>query len=188
MKALRLFIFFLLAVVVVFIALSALMPTSQKITRSVTVNAPATLIYEQLKTLNNFNRIAAWGNNDSTLVYTFTGTDGTIGASASWKGSPEISGEGKIEITALQPAQKVEHKIHFITPRKGSAVSTFSLSGKEKTTTEVNWVFEMATPRPWNIFNLFYNLDEKMGKDFETGLTTLKKLIEIQNTDTPQNP
>ena len=41
----------------------------------------------------------------------------------------------------------------------------------------------MATPRPWNIFNLFYSLDKQMGKDFEDGLTALKNIIELNIPD-----
>jgi hypothetical protein len=187
MKAMRLFLFFLLAVLVVVAVMAFLLPTYQRITKTITINAPAASVYDQLKTIRQFNQVTAWNSQDSNLQYTYTGTDGSIGAAASWKGSPEISGEGRIEITNLQPGQKIGHKIQFIAPRKGSALSSFTLNALEKTSTEVKWVFEMATPRPWNIFNLFYSLDEKMGKEFETGLVLLKKLMESQNT-APQNP
>jgi hypothetical protein len=45
----------------------------------------------------------------------------------------------------------------------------------------------MATPRPWNIFNLLYSLDEEMGKDFDDGLSALKVLIEA-NTNIQVTP
>ncbi|MGB3004985.1 MAG: GyrI-like domain-containing protein, partial [Chitinophagaceae bacterium] len=37
---------------------------------------------------------------------------------------------------------------------------------------------------PWNIINLFFSLDKKMGSDFETGLTALKAVIEQTNGTT----
>jgi hypothetical protein len=183
MKFGRLLLFFLLAVIVTTAVLSFMLPTSQKIERSVVLNAPATIIYGQLIKLENFNKFSVWSQQDSTAVYTLSGTDGTVGACSSWKGSPEISGEGKIEITALEPNRKVIHKLQFSQPRKGKAESVFSLNETNKATTTVTWTFNMATPRPWNIFNLLFSLDKEMGKDFEDGLKAMKTMIELSNKD-----
>lgn len=177
MKMMRLLFFFILAVIVVTAALSFLLPTSQKIERSEVINAPAKTIYQQLVKLENFNKFSVWSQQDSAAVYTINGTDGTVGAFSSWTGSPEISGEGKIEITALEQDRKVEHKLHFTQPKEGNASSVFTLNENNGLTT-VTWSFEMATPRPWNIFNLFYSMDKQMGKDFELGLAALKSTIE----------
>lgn len=185
MKTMRLLFFFILAVIVVTAALSFLLPTSQKIERSEVINAPAKIIYQQLIKLENFNKFSVWSQQDSSAIYTISGTDGTVGAISSWTGSPEISGKGKIEITALEQDRKVEHKLHFTQPKEGNASSVFTLNENNGLTT-VTWTFEMATPRPWNIFNLFYSMDKQMGKDFEQGLATLKSLIE-QQTGTAGN-
>lgn len=187
MKFGRLFLFFLLAVIATTAILSFMQPTSQKVERSIVINATAAVIYEQLIKLDNFNKFSVWSQQDSTAVYTMSGTDGTVGASTSWKGSPEISGEGKIEIIGLEPNRKVVHQLHFTQPKKGKAVSTFALAETNKATTTVTWTFNMATPRPWNIFNLFYSLDKQMGKDFEDGLSAMKKMIELNSINNP-NP
>jgi hypothetical protein len=178
MKIFRLLFFFVLALVVTTGFLSLMMATSQKIKRSITINAPAAVIFEQLKKLNNFSRFSVWGAQDSSIRYTLSGTDGTPGASIAWKGDPDISGEGKIELVSLTPAHTITHTIHFSAPQKGKASSIFSILETEKNTTTVTWYFELHTPRPKNIFNLFFNLDKKMGKDFETGLAALKLFIE----------
>lgn len=183
MKIGRLFLFFLLAVIVTTGILSLMMATSQKIERSIIINSPAANIYSQLVNLDNFNKFSVWSQQDSTAIYTLTGTDGTVGASTSWKGSPQISGEGKIEIKALEPNRKVVHQLHFTKPKKGNAESVFTLNETNKATTTVTWTFNMATPRPWNIFNLFYSLDKQMGKDFEDGLKAMKTMIELNNSD-----
>ncbi len=181
MKAIRLLFFFILAVVIITAALSFMQPTSQKVEKEIVINTPASVIYDQLIKLEHFHQFSVWSQQDSSAVYSFAGVDGTVGATTSWKGSPEISGEGKIEIIALEPNQKVKHQLHFTKPRKGNAESTFTLNQTEKSATTVKWVFELATPRPWNIFNLFYSLDDKMGDDFETGLQSLKTILELSN-------
>ena len=184
MKFIKLLLFFLLAIIATTAILSFFLPTSQKIERSIIINTPASNIYNQLIKLENFNKFSVWSKQDSTAIYTLTGTDGTIGASSSWKGSPEISGEGKIEIMVLEPNSKVVHKLYFAQPKKGNAESIFNLLETNKATTKVTWTFNMATPRPWNIFNLTYSLDKQMGKDFEDGLKALKTIIELSNNET----
>lgn len=180
MKFLRLLFFFILAVALVAAALSMLTPTSQKLERSITINAPAADIYKELIKLENFKNYSVWGQQDSKISYTHTSKDGVVGASTTWTGDPDISGDGKIEITALQENKRVDHRITFIKPRKGGATSSFILN-ENNGVTSVTWQFELATPRPWNIFNLFYSLEKKMGKDFDEGLAVLKKAMEKKN-------
>jgi hypothetical protein len=181
MKFFRLFASLIFFVLLVTIGLSFMLPTHQKVKRSIEINASAPVIYEQLIKLENFNRFAVWSQQDSSAVYTLTGTDGTVGAASSWKGSPYISGEGKIEITELVTNRKVGHHLEFTQPKKGKANSVFELLETNKEKTTVDWTFTMATPRPWNIFNLFYSVDKQKGKDFEDGLAALKKLVELSN-------
>jgi effector-binding domain-containing protein len=184
MKFLKPFIFFLLAVLVVTAILSMLMPTKQKIERSITINAPAAIIYQQLIKLENFNTYSVWSQQDSTIKYTLTGSDGTVGAATSWTGNPEISGDGKIEILSLEENKTIKHKLSFTKPKKGTAESVFTLKETNGVTT-VSWNFDLATPRPWNIFNLFSSLDKEMGADFEESLITLKTAIEKINGTVP---
>ena len=185
MKFARLLLFFLSAVIVVTAVLSFMLPTRQKIERSIVINATAADIYNQLIKLENFNKFSVWSQQDSSAIYTLSGTDGTVGATSEWKGSPEISGEGKIEITELGANKKVVHKIHFTKPQNGTAESIFSLLETNSSTTSVTWTFYLSTPRPWNIFNLFSSLDKQMGKDFEDGLANMKKMIEGSNAAAP---
>lgn len=179
MRFLKPLFFFLISVLVVTAVLSMLMATSQKVERSVTINAPASVIYNELIKLENFNKYSIWTQRDSAK-YTMTGTDGTVGATSSWAGDPYISGDGRIEIVSLEKNKTVAHKLTFTKPKKGNAESLFTLTENNGATT-VTWNFKLATPRPWNIFNLFFSLDKKMGKDFEEGLSLLKKAIEASN-------
>ena len=181
MKFARLLLFFLLSVIAVTAILSFMLPTRQKIERSIVINSSAAGIYNQLNKLENFNKFSVWSQQDSSAIYTLSGLDGTIGATSSWKGSPEISGEGKIEIAELGTNKKVVHKIHFTKPQKGTAESIFTLLETNLATTTVTWTFYISTPRPWNIFNLFSSLDKQMGKDFEDGLAAMKAMIELSD-------
>lgn len=177
MKYFKLFGSFLIFFVLTALILSFFMATSQKVEKSITINAPASTVFEQLVKLENFNKWSLWNRQDSSVKHTITGTDGTVGAITSWSGAPEISGEGKMEITSIEINKKVTHTISFISPRENKAESAFLLKEIEAGTL-VTWQFNLATPRPWNIFNLFYSMEKEMGKDFEDGFLLLKTLIE----------
>lgn len=180
MKNLKLLGTLLLFIIGVTAVLSLLMPVKQTIEKTIIINAPATLVYEQLAFLEKFNNWAVWNRQDSTVQHFLSGKDGTVGAITTWKGNPEISGEGKMEITELEENKKIAHSITFLSPKRGQASSSFLLN-ETNNKTSVTWRFIMETPRPWNIFNLFYSMEKQMGKDFEEGLATLKSIVEKKN-------
>lgn len=183
MKPLRLLLYFLLCFFIVVVILSWLLPARQTVRRTVTINAPVQTVYEQVSRLENFFRFAVWARHDSSTRYTYTGTDGTAGAKAAWSGDPALSGKGEISLVSLEAPLRVEQAIEFLEPRPGRASSRFTLKQEEGPCT-VTWEFSLATPRPWNIFNLFGSMDKAMGPDFEEGLSLLKSRAE-QLSGTP---
>ena len=122
MRIIKPFLAFLFFALVATIILSMLLPTRQRLERSVTINAPAAIVYKQLVKLEHFNHWSLWTSQDPTATYTLNGTDGTVGATSAWKGDPNLSGEGKMEIIALDPGKRVEQAIHFIQPKKIEAL------------------------------------------------------------------
>ena len=181
MKYFKLILGFLVALIATLFIFSFFVATSQKVEKTITIKAPAAVIFQQLVKLENFNKWSAWNNEDSSVIHTLSGTDGTVGASTTWKGHPEISGEGKIEITAIETNRKVTQAINFISPNKNKASSEFKLNEINPGETTVTWKFEMATPRPWNIFNLFYSMEKEKGKEFEKSLQTLNKVALLES-------
>lgn len=166
-----------LVVIAIVLILVLVLPVKQKTERSITINAPVTEVYNYLLRLENFNKWSVWSRTDSTIKNTITGTDGTPGAVNTWVGDPELSGEGKMQIITLTLNKKIKYHLNFEKPRSMEADSDFSLEEIDGQT-RVTWDFELATPRPWNIFNLFSSMDKEMGKDFEEGLQNLKAAIE----------
>ncbi|MFZ9388150.1 MAG: SRPBCC family protein [Chitinophagaceae bacterium] len=183
MRSMRPFLVFLFFVVIAGGLLSFFVPTYQQVERSITLRAPAETVYEQISRLENFKEWSAWSSEDSLAIYTLGGTDGTPGATMSWKGDAAVSGDGSIKITELEKNRKVSHEFLFESPRKMKGLSDFTISGQGGTT-NVTWKFRLLTPRPWNIFNLFSSMDKELGKDFERGLESLRLRTEQQNGNT----
>ena len=106
MKLLKQLGILLVFIVIVTAILSMVLPTRQKIERSVTITAPASLVYEQLSKLENFNKIMVWNQRDTSLRHKLEGTDGTIGAFYYRGGDPDKSGNGNMKITTQEPRKK----------------------------------------------------------------------------------
>ena len=181
MKFLRFILWLLVLIIVVGLVLMFVMPTKVHVERSVVAQAPASVVYKHIAQLKNFNEWTVWGKKDSTNKYMYEGTDGTIGAVSNWKGDPKTTGEGSMKIVALEPDKSAKYHMVFIKPRASEADSYVNLQDSSGMT-KVTWGFDMETPRPWNIFNLFFNLDKMLGKDFEDGLANLKATSEKDNS------
>ena len=138
MKYLRLLFFFFLSLIVVTVIFSWLAPVKQTLDKSISIQAPASVVYEQVARLENFNQWSAWNQHDSTVKITISGTDGTAGAASHWTGDASISGEGRIEITAAEPGKTVSQKIHFIKDKDEHAQSIFKIPVLNGSTT-VSW-------------------------------------------------
>lgn len=184
MKRFRPIAVFLLCVIISTLLLSLLLPTRQQVEKTILINAPVAAVYDYLVKLENFHDWSVWGKGDSSVRYSYTGTEGTVGAASDWKGDPFISGEGSIRIRSLEPGRSIAHDFTFSTPKRAKGSSEIRLEDRGGQTL-VTWHFEMPTPRPWNIFNLFYNMDKEMGKDFEQGLIALKEINEKKAGYTP---
>lgn len=177
MKIFKIFGILVLVVIAIAMILMLILPTKQHVERFIIINAPKTEVYQYLSKLENFNKWSAWNRNDSSLRNTITGTDGTIGAVNTWNGDPAISGEGEMKISSLDIDKEIKHEIKFLKPTEMNAKSEFDLD-EINGQTRVTWQFDLATPRPWNIFNLFTSMNKRMGKDFEEGLRNVKTAIE----------
>lgn len=184
MKFLKQFFLFIVCVVAVVMILMLIAPTSQKVEKDTMINVPVKVVYDYLAKLENFNNWSVWSQSDSSIKNSITGIDGTTGAVNNWSGSPEISGEGSIQITDLKPNEEIKQLLIFRKPKAFNADSHFKLEDINGQT-KVSWTFSMTTARPWNIFNLFSSLDKQMGEDFEKGLTNLKSILEKKEGTTP---
>lgn len=178
MKFIRGVLLFLVFVVISLFALSFLAPDKQQVIKSIVINAPVKKVYAQMVLLQNFNNWSVWNQSDSSIRYTTNQLpDGQVGTTVMWEGSALLAGKGKIALTGLIPEKQITHHISLLEPQKLEADSRFDLRDQKGTTT-VTWTFTIPSKKPWNVFNIFFNLEKEKGSDFERGLQALKMIIE----------
>lgn len=152
-------------------------PKKFDISRTIVINRPKHIVFEELKSLKRQNEWSPWARRDPNMEERFTGMDGQVGATNYWKGNKQV-GEGEQEITKIVEGERVESELRFLKPFKSTSKAYLITEEVGPDSTRVQWGFVGKNKFPMSIFSLFMNMDKVMGKDFEEGLGRLKEQLE----------
>ncbi|WP_343747590.1 SRPBCC family protein [Fluviicola sp.] len=148
--------------------------------RTITVNKPLPETYDFLSSLQKQDQWSKWTQLDPNMKKSYIGTDKTVGFISKWESNHKQVGEGEQEIKKLVPNERIENEIRFMKPMKSVANAYFTVQEPGENQTKVAWGFTSTTPWPFNAFMLFFNMENAVGKDFEEGLSNMKKMIEAE--------
>jgi len=176
MKALKTVGIILAALIGLVLLLGLIAPKNFDLERSVVIEAPPEQVFPHIRYFAKQDAWYPWKKYDPNMVTTVEGTDGEIGAVYTWSGNEDV-GKGQQTITALEENKRMETDLQFIEPFESSADAYFHLD-EVPAGTEVRWGFKSEMPFPFNIMGLFVNMEKSVGKDYESGLTALKEIVE----------
>ncbi len=170
----------LVAIVVVVIAgvlvAAALQPDSFRIARSLAIKAPAERIYPLVADFHRWGGWSPYEKLDPAMKRTFGGPESGVGATYAWAGNGQ-AGAGTMRITEAEPPSRVVIDLAFTEPFQANNTATFTLT-PEGDGTLVTWAMAGQSSFPFKVMGLFFDADQMIGQDFETGLASLKKLAE----------
>lgn len=153
-------------------------PTHCKVEREITINKPREEVFDYVRSIKSQNEWGPWYKKEPTMKQDFRGTDGEVGFVSHWKGQNPDVGEGEQEIKRVVPNERVETELRFIQPFESKADAYLVTEPVGLAQTRVRWGFDTEMPRPMNVMLLFVSMDEMVGPDFESGLSTLKAILE----------
>ncbi|MBD3288071.1 hypothetical protein GF337_04650 [candidate division KSB1 bacterium] len=177
MKALKIIGIIVLVIVVLIIVLGLVAPKKYDVERTVVIDAPKVVVFNQVKYWRNWQKWSPWAERDTTMKVTVEGKDGTEGSIYRWEGDPDLTGKGEMTNTGIKSLEEVTYHLHFMEPWESESDGYVRLSDVEGGT-KVAWGFYGKTPFPWNIMMLFMSMDEMMAPDFDRGLKLLKEISE----------
>jgi len=177
LKGLLILIVILIAVAVI---AGLIMPKDYKLERSVVIPTCSGVVYEQIADFRNWNNWSPWKERDSSITAEYSENQKAAGAMWSWKGDPEMTGEGEMTATTLTDTEITYH-LKFIKPFESESdgfVRVESLGDS----TRVTWGMFGRNGFPSNVIMGFMGgMDAMVGKDFELGLELLsKKALEVE--------
>jgi hypothetical protein len=152
-------------------------PRGYSVSRNILINLPEDKVFNAIRMLKFQNEWSVWGKLDPDAIYTYTGTDGTVGFVSAWQGNKAV-GQGQQEIKNIIEGERVDIELTFLKPFKSKADVYLTTETVSDSTTRVTWGMTGKVPPPMNIMLLFGNFNEAIGKDYEKGLQNLKVKLE----------
>jgi len=170
----------LLAVIVVAIAalciVVSMQPNDFRYSRSLTMNAPASVVFEQVNNLKKSENWSPWAKLDPNMKVTYEGPGAGAGAKYSWAGN-EMVGEGRVTIVESKPNELVTTKLEFIKPFEATNTAEYALKSEGNQTT-VTWSMYGKANFVSKCMGLFMNCEKMIGDEFDKGLAAMKTIVE----------
>jgi uncharacterized protein YndB with AHSA1/START domain len=166
----------LVAIIAVFAIYVALQPADYRVTRSTTVAAPATAVFEQVNDFHKWEAWSPWAKLDPNAKATFEGAPAGKGAVFKWAGNNEV-GEGTMTVTESRPGELVRINLDFVKPMAGTSTAEFTFKPQGDQTT-VTWSMFGQNNFISRAICTVMNQDKMVGGYFEKGLANLKAVVE----------
>jgi uncharacterized protein YndB with AHSA1/START domain len=168
-----------IAIVVVLI-FAATKPDTFSVERATSITAPPERIFPLIDDFHQWRLWSPYENKDPAMQRSYSGAASGKGAVYGWHGNGNV-GSGRMQILDSSAPAKVVIKLDFIKPFEAHNTAEFTILAQDdgsEGTTRVTWLMHGPAPFMSKLMQVFMNLDNMIGKDFEIGLANLKKLAE----------
>ncbi len=180
MKVVKILLALVLTIVAILLIAALFIKKDIHVEREVVINKPKDVVFDYVKMLKNQDNYGKWNKMDPGMHKEYAGTDGTEGFVSRWKSDNKDVGQGEQTITKIVPGERMETDLHFIKPFESHAKAFYITEAVGTNQTRVKWGFDTKMNYPLNAMQLFINMNDAVGKDFQTGLDNLKAVLEKQ--------
>jgi hypothetical protein len=154
-------------------------PGHLHVERSLAMAAPPSVVFPLIDDFHAWQSWSPWEKLDPNMKREITGAPHGKGALYSWSGNDDV-GSGTMEITESNPPQQVEIRLEFKQPWAATNTTTFTLAPAASPPggTRVTWAMDGENSFGAKAMGLVMDMDQMIGKDFESGLANLQALAE----------
>ena len=190
MKFLKFLLLILLVIVIGLAIYIAVQPNSFEVTREKTIDAPASVVYDNLIDYKKWPNWSPWLEKEPDMALSFPDQTTGVGGSYSWEGK---DGKGKMTTVSTEPNASISQKIQFDDYEPSDI--NWTLEPTEDGKTKVSW--SMSSDKIPFMFKgiaaFMGGFDKMIGPDFDRGLELLdsvavadtkKYSIEVQGVTT----
>lgn len=176
MKALKFILLLLLILIIGFSIYVAVQPNDFNFKRSRTINAPVSLLYNEVNDFKNWPDFSPWIEQepDANLSY----GDVTSGENASYSWNGEILGEGSMTTLSTKEDESISQKINFIKPFEAESNIDWFFKPTDSGTV-VTWEMKGKQDFMTKLFTTFAgSIESETGPAFERGLFKLDSIVQ----------
>jgi len=166
----------LAAAIAVILALAATKPGTIRVQREIDIKAPAEKIFALISDFHQWVSWSPYEKKDPAMKRTYGGAVSGKGATYAWDGDRNV-GSGRMEILEAAPPSKIVIKLDFFTPFEGHNTAEFTML-PQGDGTQVTWLMHGPANFMSRLIQVFIDLDNMIGRDFEAGLANLKTITE----------
>jgi effector-binding domain-containing protein/uncharacterized protein YndB with AHSA1/START domain len=166
----------LVGVIVVLLIIGFVLPGKMELSKSITINAPASNVFEEINNLENNPKWSYWNNlykDDMKVAY--GDIKAGVGAVSEWDGSK--SGKGKMTITESIPDKSIKVDLDFMDQGTAKSWYTFEPDG-EGTKVTTGFITDMGMNPIGRWMGVF--MKPEMEKAFDYNLSKLKEIAEAK--------
>lgn len=172
------------ALIAICLLVGFVLPHTVTVTRSTSINAPPERIYALVASPKQWPQWAAWNRRDVNMAITWSGPESGTGAAWSWVSKSE--GDGTMKLLEATPSTGITYELR-IPSMGGPSRGRFEFTPSGDATT-VTWSMS-ATIGMGPIGGWFALLFPRMiTPDFDSGLSSLKRLAEMPAAPEPTPP
>lgn len=163
----------IVAVAIIIALIGMSMPRVVHVSRSLSMAATPTKIYNQIIDLEKFTHWSPWADRDPDMTQELNGVVG-VGGKMSWAGNKQV-GQGTMEIIEVEKPSSVTLSLDF--GNMGTATAYWTIE-KEGKASKATWAID-ADMGAGPIGRLMGPMMDKwVGADYEKGLENLKSVVE----------
>ena len=151
-------------------------PSTLRVTRATSIRAPAERIFPLISDFHQWVTWSPYEQKDPAMKRSYSGAERGQGAVYAWDGNNNV-GSGRMEILDAAAPSKIVIKLDFIKPFEGHNTAEFTML-PQGDVTNLTWTMHGPAVFMTKVMQLFINLDNMIGKDFEAGLANLKTITE----------
>ena len=127
MKLLKRIGIILLAVIVLLVVISFMLPSKIHVERSAAIGAPANVVFMQVNNLRNWNNWMPYNKIDPEMKIEYNGKEEGTGAGYSWSSENSQVGNGKITITESKPNELIVTALDFMENGNAKIIPNISI-------------------------------------------------------------
>ncbi len=152
--------------------------TDFAVEREVIINKPKSDVFNYVRYLKNHSNFSKWEAMDPQMKKEYRGVDGTVGFVSAWESDNQDVGKGEQEIKRITEAERIDVEIRMREPFQSTDPAYMTTETVAENQTRVKSGYFGKMNYPTNLLCPF--IAEKIGKDMETGLNSLKAVLEKQ--------
>jgi hypothetical protein len=171
----------LAGLVAAFLIFAATRPDTYHVERSTKIAASADTIFAEVNDFRAFPAWSPWQKRDPAMKTTISTPSTGVGATYAWEGNKEV-GKGKMTLTESQAPTHTKERLEFLEPFASVADTGFNIKPEGAGASTITWYMDGKSNFMGKVMGVFMDMDKMIGKDFEEGLTNLKKIAEAKQT------